>query len=393
VGSIVLSGLLLGGYALISGCASAPAAGPARPADLFQDRSFQPATTALVSPEELFALTPAMHSYLRHEIAAEVRYKGRQQGLLDGLYQKQKLLLEYDATMTRTAAEAFEARAGNCLSLVIMTAAFAKGMDLPVRYQQVTIAEHWTRNSDMLLLAGHVNLSLGELWTTGSNLPGEPHVLTVDFIPPELLPSARSRVIEESMVVAMYYNNRAAESIVAGRLDDAYWLARAAIVQDPHYHVAYITLGSIYRRHGDLAAAERVLRHVLQFEPDNLLALGNLAIALQAGGRVAEADALNARLAKLQPYPPYAFFDRGMLALEAGDFKTARDLFQQEINREAYVPEFHFWHAVASYQLGDVAAARRHMQAAMEYSTTIKDRGIYAAKLDLIQASRSSTAH
>ena len=331
-----------------------------------------------------------MQSYLRREIAAEVKLKGRQQGLLDGLYQKQKLLLEYDAAMTRTAAEAFDARAGNCLSLVIMTAAFAKAMDLPVRYQSVTIGDHWTRNSDMLLLAGHVNLSLGELWTTGSNLPGEPHVLTVDFIPPDLMPALRTRVIDESLVVAMFYNNRAAESIATGRLDDAYWLARAAIMHDPRYHAAYITLGSIYRRHGDLASAERVLRHVLQLEPDNLLALGNLAIALQAGGRVAEAEALNARLAKLQPFPPYAFFDQGIQAMAAGDYQTARDLFQREINRNAYVPEFYFWLSAACYQLGDVAAAQRHMQSAMECSTTTQDRGLYAGKLNLIKASRPS---
>ena len=335
-----------------------------------------------------------MRSYLQYEIDTQVQLKGRRQGLIEGLYRKQKLLLEYDATMTRTAAEAFEARAGNCLSLVIMTAAFAKEMGLPVRYQSVTIDDHWSRSGDMLLLAGHVNLSLGGRRTSGLGLTVlEMDMLTIDFIPPEHLPALRSRVIEENTVVAMYYNNRAAESIFAGRLDDAYWMARAAIVQDPRYHAAYITLGSIYRRHGDLATAERVLCHVLQSEPDNLLALGNLAITLQEGGRLAEAKALNARLAKLQPYPPYAFFDRGILAMQAGDYQTARDLFQQEVNRDAYAPEFHFWLALASYQLGDLTAARRHMQAATEYSTTTKDRGLYAAKLAYLQASRPSTTH
>jgi hypothetical protein len=37
-----------------------------------------------------------------------------------------------------------------------------------------------------------------------------------------------------------------------------------------------------------------------------------------------------------------------------------------------------------------VAAAQRHMQSAMEYSTTSQDRGLYAGKLDLIKASRSN---
>jgi tetratricopeptide (TPR) repeat protein len=390
---MVISCLVLAVITLLSGCASAPTAGSTRAAEPFQDHAFQPPSVAVVSPEGLFALNPAMRRYLQQEISTEVRLNGPQQGLLNGLYRKQKLLLEYDATQTRTAAEAFEARAGNCLSLVIMTAAFAKALDLPVRYQSVTIDDHWTRNGDMLLLAGHINLSLGGPRTVGTNVPLGPDMLTIDFIPPEDLPTKHSRVIDEGQVVAMYYNNRAAELVYAGRLDEAYWMARAAIGHYPRYHAAYITLGSIYRRHGDLAGAERVLRHVLQLEPDNLLALGNLAITLQAGGRTAEADTLNARLAKLEPNPPYAFFDRGILALQAGDYRKARDLFQQEVNRDVYVPEFHFWLAVTCYQLGDVATARRHMQDAMNFSTTPADRGLYAAKLAYLRAPQATTSH
>ena len=59
------------------------------------------------------------------------------------LYKRQKLGLEYDATSTRTASEAYAARAGNCLSLVIMTSAFAKALGLPVYYQRVFVDESW----------------------------------------------------------------------------------------------------------------------------------------------------------------------------------------------------------------------------------------------------------
>ena len=57
--------------------------------------------------------------------------------LLEALYTQGELRLEYDARRTRTAAEAFDARMGNCLSLVIMTAAFATEMQLQVRFQDV----------------------------------------------------------------------------------------------------------------------------------------------------------------------------------------------------------------------------------------------------------------
>jgi transglutaminase-like putative cysteine protease len=54
---------------------------------------------------------------------------------VQALYQPDQIRLEYDAAVTRNAAQAFEARTGNCLSLVIMTAALARELGLTVRYQ------------------------------------------------------------------------------------------------------------------------------------------------------------------------------------------------------------------------------------------------------------------
>ena len=64
-------------------------------------------------------------------------------------------------------------------------------------------------------------------------------------------------------VVAMFMNNRAAESIAQGKLDDAYWWARAAIVHDPNFIAAYNTLGVAYHRKGRLAEAHRRIEEAL----------------------------------------------------------------------------------------------------------------------------------
>ncbi len=143
---------------LVAACATNPA--PEQPERLFNDALFKPPTTR-VAAADVFALSPEMRQYLDHDIARLVRSRGRQQALFDALYHPGELKLEYDAAMTRNAAEAFAARSGNCLSLVIMTAAFAKEMGLAVRYQNVFGDETWSRNGDFYLAVGHVNLSLG----------------------------------------------------------------------------------------------------------------------------------------------------------------------------------------------------------------------------------------
>lgn len=370
-----------------AGCATAPQ--PMQPpAELFQDQLFKP-NSELISADRVLALSPAMRHYLDQEISAQLRSKGRRQGLIDALYTKSQLQLEYDSTMTRTAAEAFEARSGNCLSLVIMTAALAKQLDLPVRFQSVYVEETWSRNGDLFFVSGHVNLSLGRSLSEMGFVAGIPDLMTIDFLPAALLRGQRSQVISEETVLAMYMNNRAAEHLYDGQVDQAYWWVRAALAEDPKFLIGYNTLGVVYRRHGQSALAERALRHVLAVEPANTQALSNLIIVLKEQGRATEAGVLSAQLLQLQPYPPYKFFDLGVQAMKDGDYKTARTMFSREIERAAYYHEFHFWLGLANYALGDLPAARQQIAEALENSTTKRDRELYAAKLDWLKTRRT----
>ena len=92
-------------------------------ADLFVDSTFRPGTDD-VSTAGLFALSAPMQAYMRSaQFAGHVRREGPARGLVSALYNKTDLKLEYEASMTRTAASTYAARRGNCLSLVIMTAA------------------------------------------------------------------------------------------------------------------------------------------------------------------------------------------------------------------------------------------------------------------------------
>jgi len=288
--------------------------------------------------------------------------------------------------MTRNAAEAFAARAGNCLSLVIMTAAFAKEMGLTVKYQQGYIDETWSRAGDLYVSIGHVNLTLGLKYSEIGAHYYDGDKLTIDFLPPADIRGMHYRVVREETIVAMYMNNRAVESMAAGHLDDAYWWARESIAQDPKFTSAYNTLGAIYTKHGNFAKAEPVLSYALASEPRNTHVMSNLVPVLKALGRDVEAIALARKLAQLEPDPPFGFFERGIAAMRAGQYGVARDLFAKEVDRAPYYHEFHFWLAAAYVGLGEVDLARKHMAIAIENSPTRGDRELYAAKLAKLNA-------
>lgn len=375
---------------LLASCATAP--GAPRDTRFFDDARFA-APSERIDAAHVFALSDDMRRYVDKEIAPRTKLRGRQMALVEALYTKGELRLEYDSAMTRDASEAFAARSGNCLSLVIMTAAFAKALDVPLEYQKVFVDDAWARAGSMYLSIGHVNLVLGKRRaddiTYAQRLgkkPVESEGLIIDFLPPEDMRSVRSRVIGEDIVVAMYMNNRAVEALARGRLDDAYWFAREAITQSPDYLVAYNTLGAVYQKHGDLAQAESVLRYAVAREPENTQAIGNLVRVLADAGKTEESARLAAALARLEPEPPFVYFNRGMAAMRAGDLYAAKKSFEREIARSPDYHEFHFWLAVVHVGLGETEDARKHLAIAVRNSTSRSDHDLYAAKLDRLNA-------
>ena len=365
--------------ALLAACAAPPPA-PVPPDGLFADRLFGAPSTP-VGVGGLFDLTPAMRTYLDSPgFARHLRARGMERGLLDALYSKTDLMLEYDASVTRTAAQTYAARAGNCLSLVIMTSAFAQALDMTVRYQSVQVDETWSRNGALYLMSSHVNIVLGHRAKAAYESSANRDYV-VDFLPSKDAATFRARELTQDDIATMYMNNRAVETLVQNRLDDAYWWARAAVAAHPANVTAYNTLGVVYQRHGNPALAEGAYRAALARDPDNVIVMQNLGPMLAALGRNAEAQDMARRVARLEPVAPFQDFDRGMAAYEGGDYRTARDLFERGVRRTPYDDALHFWLAVTLLRLGDAPAARDQLALAVDTSTRIDDRRRYAAKL------------
>ncbi|HYR33472.1 MAG TPA: tetratricopeptide repeat protein [Burkholderiales bacterium] len=367
---------------LALGCAQSPVA--QSPESLLSDELFA-APSEPVSVAEVFALSASMREFLESELAPH--YKGKRQALIEAVSQGQ-LKLEYDSVRTRNAAEAFQAKSGNCLSLVIMTAAFAKAMGLDVQYNSAAFGDLWSRSGNIYFLNGHVNVTLGKRYSDPRTLYDAAELMTIDFLPGHELRGLRTTPIDEPTILAMYLNNRAAEALLRGRLDDAYWFAREAMGQSPQFMGAYNTLGVVYLRRGEPARGERVFRRVLEREPENTRAWANLALTLEKLGRRAEAAVADRELARIERHAPFHFFHLGIAAMEAGDFKAARAAFAKEVRRAPEYHEFHFWLGLAELRLGNVDAARSELALALEYSTTRRDHDLYAAKLDRLSTRR-----
>jgi Flp pilus assembly protein TadD len=352
--------------AVLAGCASAPVADV--PRQLFADSRFANVARPPVE-DDIFALSPAMRAFAQEHFAGSNHMQ-----LAQAL--QREIKLEYDTGATRAAADTFTARAGNCLSLVILTGAFARHLEIPFDYQSVYGHDSWSRAQGMAFLSGHVNI----------NVRSASGGLTVDFVEATGARPASTHVIGEDTVRAMYLNNRAAEALVAGDRA-AYWWARAAIEAEPGYVAPVNTLAVIYLRSDAPRQAEAALRHVLEREPDNVIALTNMVRAYVRLGQHADAEAMRARLAAIEPYPPFYFLDQGLAAIERGEYDKARALLNKELRRMPFHDEVHFAMALADLREGEKDDASRHLSLAVKYSITRERRDIYSAKLSHLRGS------
>ena len=159
----LLKPLVLAAGLVLAACATPPGRHATVPVELFDDALFG-APTESVGADRIFALSADMRRYAQTEMTPLIRKHGPQGALVEALYRKGQLKLEYESTVTRNAAEAFEARSGNCLSLVIMTAAFARELGLQVRYQSAYLEETWSRRGILLLRAA----TSTSRWASGS---------------------------------------------------------------------------------------------------------------------------------------------------------------------------------------------------------------------------------
>ena len=368
--------------ALLAACSSVPP--PAPSAQILHDELFSPPQPT-PDASAVFALSDEMRAYAAHELAPLARHADPRRELIAALYSKGRLRLDYDASSTRSASQAFASRAGNCLSLVIMTASFARQLGLPVSFQAVQTDDIYSRSGGLYMASGHVNLVLGPPAARSGYSQGSRDSLTIDFTPQDELRGQRTRPLEEATIVAMFFNNRAAEVLAAGQVDEAYGYARAAVLQDPGFFNASNTLGVIYNRAGHTGPAEAAFRHALAGDGDHVSALSNLVKLLLRQDRGSETAAFVARLDRLQPVPPFQHFNLGREALDAGNPALARDHFLRELRLQPFQDEVHFWAAQAYSRLGQTGFAQHHLRQAVEFSGNRAAHDRYAAKLEALR--------
>jgi hypothetical protein len=269
--------LLVVGVGIVSsGCIAPPEldSGPNLQA-LFDDQRF--VANYFAGPgESVFNPSTQMLDYAAGTVRRLGGTYGAVPGLVRALNDGAHLGLRYDPDVTRTAAETFAQRAGDCLSFAILAASLADVMGLHVEFQRVATPDVPTEADDgaaLLRMVGHVNLKLAER-SASRYLAWR----TVDFLVPAGKQAPVGVPISRARVIAMFANNRAVASLLNGDIGRTYWWLRDAIERDPNYVSSYITLGVLWRKVGDDRRAQSAFARAIAIDPKNVNARVNMEL-------------------------------------------------------------------------------------------------------------------
>ena len=286
----------------------------------------------------------------------------------------------YRDNFTRVASQTYEDRAGNCLSLVLLTASLANVLDIPVQFQEVDVPPVWDKQGDFYLINGHINIKLNPASSAKSvNFTG--NSVLIDFLPERSVRGYSKKRISKQTVIAMFYNNIAAEAMVTKQYDRAYALLKLSLQHQADFLPALNNLAIAYKYtgHGDIA--EKVYRHALDIEPEDLNSLYNFAIYLGEQDRLEEWADIHKVLELARINNPYYYYDMAQQAYFDKEYQSALTWYRRALKRADYRHEFYFGLSRTYWATGDHQKAKTNMEKALELSGDDMNRDRYQAKL------------
>jgi len=341
----------------------------------------------LPSPQHIFSLTLAQRRWLDKTLVP-TRHNTLTKQLVDKVLKRDYGLFDYDNSFTRTASQTLSMGQGNCLSMVIMTAAIAKYLSIEFKIHDVKTAPVWDRDGGLYLINGHVNISLKN--TPFSRSPtsyvflGTGYV-TLDFIVNVTRRNLSTIQINEQQLGARYFVNLAADAMVKQRWDLAYWLLRQSIEQHSTYAPAWNSLAVVYRRNNLEELAEQTYKYAMSLDKNNINVVANYALLLEQQGRYDELFEVERRLGLFELNNPYRYFDQADLAFAQQNFKQALSLYKKAIKLSPFVDAFHFGLFRTYMALGLESKAIKSLKLASERSADYSDRARYNAKLAMLE--------
>ena len=310
-----------------------------------------------VSGADVFRLDPQLAALLADPAVMRLNPYARSKRLLTLIFGPNRDQFAYEAGHSTIAAQTWQRRRGDCISLTILAYSAAKALRLDAQIQEVRVPAVYVRRAGIEYVNHHVDMRISLPPRVAMDSPSH---LIIDFDPNALAGLPGFRLSDEE-VVARLYSNLGAEALTGGDARRAYAYLKTALMKDPAHAPSYTNIALLYRNQGLDADAEKFLRHgvALSTQPDTAMRALHALLADQ--GRAPEAQALLERLRAREDSDPAYWVTRGARALAEGRPADAVRALEKAQSMSFGFGEVHRQLAVAYWQLGKHAQAKEQV--------------------------------
>lgn len=326
-------------------------------------------------------LTEEMRRFAHQRVPSGLRPSQRLSALLDAVFAKapRGLGIEYGSHQTRTAAETFAQRSGNCISFTNLLVAMAREVGLAAYFAEVDQVLARDARGEVLINNKHMLVEL-EI---------ENAVVRVDLVPDAEDEYLAVRRISDRRAAAHYFNNLGVERLVERGPGMALPWFRRALELAPEFPAPWINLGVALRRLDRFQDAEDAYRRALAIEPSELSALSNLAYLYEAWDRPEEARDYHDRVERHRRRNPYYLHRLGRQAIVAGRLDDAVERFRAAVHRGPEEARFHFALGDALYRAGELDRAEKSLQRALKLADRPEQREHYRMAVEAVRHLRT----
>lgn len=350
---------------------------------LWQDGHFNASLSPVEAPEEIFYLPPEVIIKAQEAIYPKRLPRERSIALLKFIFRDANDPLSYVNSATLTAWQTYQQGEANCLSLTILSYSLATQLGFKTQFRDVQIPEYWITRRGNSFLNGHVNLQVAPPFLAQGDrvvISGEQN-FTIDFELDGARDAFAYKRLNEQQVVALFYNNKAADALWQQHYDKAYQYLKAAAAVAPELAVTWNNLAILYRHKALLHPAEQAYLHALQLQPGQSNTMANLAMLYDMTGRQAESAALLRKVEKLREKNPYYYLMLGNEALFAGHLPQAKKAYNQGLRLDPRNAEIYQGLAQIAYLQQDFTEAIHYLEKAQRYAANRQDQHRFQGKI------------
>jgi tetratricopeptide (TPR) repeat protein len=314
----------------------------------------EPVSTDEVPAVELLSVSDEMRAFIATEVG-DVRVPALKfRRMFRGLSRDGYFNASYIADSTRTAAETFHHKSGNCLSYTSMFIALAREAGLDARYQIVQVPPNWDADSGYLIRYTHVNVVLKGFTYNAST--GEEFSVDFNDVLPD--PDYPRFEISDERASSLFYANQSVFHMRSGNMRPAFAYLKKAIDIAPENADLWINLGAFYAKQGAFEPALAAYEVALGLDPGNRGAISGLGRTHETLGNAAEAELYNDKVRRYRQRNPYYHFAIAQTEFDRARYAAALAAINTAIDLKYRNGRFHFLKGLTEYKLGDLESAQ-----------------------------------